>query len=115
ESAFVEARRRDAAALELEEEAQPGAEQLIEVVDAQGREGVWVQRRGFAAAQPRHQTLLEQPLPGLVEHLELAGRPDQVGELIEKPRAYAVESPDPGAVEDLRPEVRPARGQLIGD
>ncbi len=110
-----EARRRYAAALQLEQEPQPGAEELVEVVDAESREGVRIERGGFAAAQARHQPLFEQALPGLVKHPELAGRSDQVSELVEKARADAVESPDPGAIEDLRPQIRPARHQLIGD
>src|SRR5712692_1172138 len=115
EGAFVEAHGRDASAFELEQESQPRAEEVVQVVDAQSREGVGIEWGGLAAAQARHQPLLEQSLPGLVEHLELAGRPDQVSELVEKARADAVEGSDPGTVEDLRSEIGPARHQLISD
>src|SRR4029077_13690109 len=58
ESTLVEARGRDASALQLEQEPQPGAEELVEVVDAQSREGVGIERAGLAAAQACHQPAL---------------------------------------------------------
>src|SRR5438477_606019 len=106
---------RDAPALELQKETQSRSKQLVEVVDAQRCERVWVQRRSLAAAQPGHQSLFEQPLSRLVEHAQLARRTHQVRELVEQARADAVKSPDPGTIEDFGPEIRPARTQLFGD
>src|SRR6266851_7192071 len=115
ESALSKALRGYAPALELEQKAQPGAQEVVEVVDAQTREGVRVEGCSFPGAQARHQPLLEQPLPSLIEHAKLAWRPDQVGELVEEAGADAVECPDPGAVEDLGSEVGTARPELLGD
>src|SRR5467141_3000151 len=115
EGTLVKALGGDAPAFELEEEAQPGAEEVVEVVDAQRRERIGVERGGFAAAQARNQPLLEELLARLVQHPELARRANEVRELVEQAGAYAVERADPRAVEDLWPEVWTAGKQLFGD
>ena len=84
DGALVEALGGDAPALELEEEAQPGAKQVVEVVDAERRERIGVEWSGLATAQSCDQPLLEQPLARLVEHPELARRTDEVRELVEQ-------------------------------
>src|SRR5205814_7647536 len=85
---------------------------------------VWVEWGGGAAAQPRHQLLLEQPLPGLVEDPQLARRANQVRELVQQAGADAVEGADPHSVEGLSRmgalrapgnQIRPPRCQLPGD
>ncbi len=113
--AVVEVLGADAAALELEEKAKSGAQEVVEVVHRQRRERIRVERRRRAAAQPREQLLLEQALTRLVEHTHLARRADQVGELIEQPRADAVKGPDPRSIEGVGAEVGPAGGQLRRD
>src|SRR3984893_8235028 len=115
EGAFVEALRGDAPSLELEEEAQPGAEQVVEVVDAERRERIGVERGGLAAAQARDQSLLEKPLARLVQHPKRARHPNEVRELVEQAGADAVERADPSAVEDLGAELGTAGKQLFGD
>ena len=105
----------DAAALELEQEAQPRAQQVVEVVHRQGRERVRVEWCRGTAAQTGDQFLLEQLLPGLVEDAHLAGRADQVGKLVQKARAHAVKRSDPAAVELLGREVGAACSELRGD
>ena len=101
------------AALQLEQEAESGAQQVVEVVDRKRGERVGVKRRGRPAAKSRHQLLLEQPLACFVQHAQLARLADEVGELIEQARANAVKGADPNVVE--RADVRSARGQLAGD
>src|SRR3989454_9421505 len=115
ESALPEMLGVDAAALELEQEAKARPEQIVQVVHGQGGERVRVKRRGRAAAQPRHELLLEEPLTGLVEDAHLAGRAAEIGELVEQTGADAVEGPDPGSIQSLRTEIRAACGQLVGD
>src|SRR5438309_8586117 len=105
----------DARAFDLEEEAQPGAEEVVEVVDAQRRERIGVERGGFAAAQARDQPLLEELLARLIQHPELTRRANEVRELIEQAGAYAVERADPRAVEDLGPEAWTEGKQLSVD
>ena len=101
ERAVAESIGVDAAALQLEQEPQARAQQVVEVFDSQSAERVWVEWRGGAAAQPRHQLLLEQPLPGLVEDPQLARRANQVRELVQQAGADAVEGADPRSVEGL--------------
>ena len=101
ERAMAESIGVDAAALQLEQEPQARAQQVVEVFDSQGAERVWVEWGGGAAAQPRHQLLLEQPLPGLVEDPQLARRANQVRELVQQAGADAVEGADPRSVEGL--------------
>src|SRR5205823_2634093 len=115
QGALPESLRADAAALELEQKAEPGAEQVVEVVDRQRSEGVGVEGRGRTAAQPGDELLLKQLLPGLVEDAHFAWRTDHVGELVEKPSADAVKSSDPGAVELLHRQVRTARPERRRD
>src|SRR4029077_7418139 len=101
--------------LQLEQEAQSRPEKIVEVVDAQTGERVRVERGRLAAAQARHQTLLEEALSSLVQHTQLARRPHQVGEFVEQARADAVKRPYPRAVEDLGPKVGSAHPELCGD
>src|SRR2546425_649727 len=84
ESALVESLRRDAPALQLEKEAEPGTQEVVEVVDAQPCERVRIEGCSLTASQARHQPLLEKPLSSLVEHAQLSRRPDKVGELVEQ-------------------------------
>src|SRR5437879_2684332 len=109
ESTLLEALGVDAAAFELEQEAEARSQEVVQVVDGQGGERVGVERRRRAAAQPRHQLLLEEPLPGLIEDTHLAWRADQVRELVEETRADAVKGPDPRTVQGLSAEVGAAR------
>ena len=95
ERALAKAFGADASALELEQEPQARPQQVVEVVDGQGAERVGIEGRRGAAAQPRHELLLEQPLPRLVEDAQLARRPDQICELVQKPCANAVKGSDP--------------------
>src|ERR1700693_5427916 len=110
----MEALRRDAAALELEQEPQARAQQVVQVLDGQSGERVRVKRGRAAAAQAGDELLLKQALPRLVEHAKLTRRADEVRELVEQPRARAVEGADPGPVEDLGTALRPGRSALPG-
>src|SRR6266508_844612 len=110
-----EALRINAPALQLEEKAQARPQQVVEIVDRQGAEGVRVEWRGFPAAKSCDELLLEKLLARLVEDAHLARRADQVRELVEQPRADAVKGPDPRGVERLRAQARPARGELQRD
>src|SRR6476646_2803823 len=106
--------RRDAAALELEQKPQAGPQKIVEVLNGQRGERVWVERRRRATAKSRDELLLEKALACLVEHSLLARRADQVGELVEQARARAVKCADPGAVEDFGTELRATRMHLFG-
>ena len=107
--------RVDAAALQLQQESQAGAQQVVQVFDRKRGVRVGIEGRGGAAAQPCHQLLLEQPLAGLIEHSQLARRADEIGELVEEARADAVKGPDPSTIEDLRTKVGPPRRELVRD
>src|SRR5437773_9287411 len=115
ERALAETLGTDAAALELEQEAKARTQQVIEVVDREGGERVWVERRGGAAAQLRHQLLLEKTLACLVQDTQLACCADEVGVLVEQAGANAVKGHDPCTIEGTRPYARPARRELVGD
>src|SRR5712671_1246682 len=115
ERALMKELRCDAATFELEQESQAGAQQLVEVLDRERGEGVWVERRRRPAAQARDELLFEEALPGLVEDFHLARRADQVGELVEQPGAGAVERADPGAIQDLGSQVRLTHAHLLSN
>src|SRR5229473_5139054 len=106
QGAVAESTGSDASALELEEEAQPRPQQVVQVFHRECRERVRVERRGGAAAQAGEQVLLEQALSCFIEHAQLARRSDQVGELVKQPRAGAVERAYPGAVQHFRAQLR---------
>src|SRR6267143_5006736 len=115
ERPLVEELRGDAAAFQLEQEPQAGAQQLVEVFDRKRRERVRIEWRGRAAAEARDELLLEPALTRLVEDFHLARRADQVGELIEQTGARAVERADPGAIQDLGSQPRLTQTHLLGD
>src|SRR5438132_480970 len=115
ESALPETLGVDATALELEQEAKARPEQIVQCGHGEGVERGRVERRRRAAAQPRHELLLEEPLTGLVEDAHLARRADEICELVEQTGADAMEGPDPCSIQSLRTEIRAARGQLVGD
>ena len=112
---LVKSLGRDASALELEQEPQSGSQQLVQVLDSERRERVRIERGGGAAAQAREELLLEQALPGFIEHPQLARGADEVGELVEQPGARTVERADPGSVQHLRTQLRTPRPKLPGD
>src|SRR5438094_246072 len=83
ERSVTEAFGIDAATLQLEQEPEAGSQEVVQVVDRQCAERVGVERCCGAAAQSRHELLLEQALPGLVQDTHLARSTDEVGELVE--------------------------------
>ena len=95
DGAVMELLRAYAPTLQLQEETEARAQQVVEVVDGECRERVRVEGRGRAAAQTGDELLLEETLPDLVQHSHLTRRANQVGELVEQPRAHGMESPDP--------------------
>ena len=105
----------DASTLELEHEAQAGPQQAIKVLDSERGERIRVERCCRAAAQPCDQPRLEQALASVVQNAKLARCADQVGELVEQPRAGAVEGADPRAVHHLRAKLRLPAVELVGD
>src|SRR5260370_23855991 len=90
QSTLLEPLGSDAATLELEQEAKAGSQQVVEVLDGQRDERVGIEGRGGSAPHSRHEPLLEEALACLIQDARLAGRADQIGELIEQPRAGAV-------------------------
>src|SRR3981189_2812314 len=95
ECAFPESLRRDTPTLQLQQESQSRTQEVVQILDRQRYERIGVQGSSGTAAQAGDESLLKQTLPCLVQHAQLTRSSDQVGELVKKAGADAMERADP--------------------